>query len=416
MTTASSIFAFHLRSAFILLLACFSLCGCRESSDDSLTTSTNNHLAQQAFLKGSGAAAYDNFGWSLALSGDTLAVGAHRKDNSTGAVYIFTRSGTSWTEQARLRPTDVAAGDVFGANVALVGDTLVVGAPYKNSGAGAVYVFSRSGTNWTEQACLTASNAAANDNFGSSLALSGDTLAVGAFGKNSNAGAAYVFSRSGTSWTEQARLTALNAAANDNFGSSLALSGNTLAVGAPIKDTSTGAVYVFNRSGTNWTEQACLTASNAATYNCFGCSLGLSGGTLAVGAWGKDSSSGAAYIFICSGGAWSEQACLTASNAEATDYFGYSVSLSGDVLAVGAIREDSGGSGPTNNSTSDSGAAYVFSRSGGVWTERDYLKASNAAANSLFGYCVALDGNSLAVGAIYEDSNASDSGAVYLFR
>lgn len=305
------------------------------------------------------------------------------------------------------------AGDVFGTSVALVGDTLAVGAYGKNSDAGAVYVFTRSGTNWTEQACLTAANAAANDIFGRSLALSDDMLAVGAPGKNGYAGAAYVFSRSGTIWTEQTNLTAPNAAANDLFGWSLALSDDTLAVGAPSKDTSTGAVYVFSRSGTTWAQQAYLMA--AVAYSRFGFSLALSGDTLAVGAWGAYNS-GAAYVFSRSGMVWSQQACLTASNAEATDYFGHSVSLSGDVLAVGAINEDSDGSGPTNNSAGDSGAAYVFNRSGGIWTERAYLKASNAAANSLFGFSLALDGDSLAVGAAYEDSIASESGAVYLFR
>jgi hypothetical protein len=405
---------------------------------------------QQAYVKASNTEAFDSFGASVALSadGNTLAVGApYEASNATGiggnqasnsspasgAVYVFSRSGSTWLQQAYVKASNTEEGDLFGNSVALSadGNTLAVGAEREDSNAigvngnqannsltdaGAVYVFSRSGTSWSQQAYVKASNTGPFDRFGRSVALSadGNTLAVGAPFEDSNAtgvggvdnnsaadaGAVYVYSRSGITWSQQAYVKASNTGADDNFGNSVALSadGNTLAVGAPWED------------------------SNAIGVN------GNQANNLSPGA-------GAVYVFSRSGSTWVQQAYVKASNTGADDFFGQSVALSadGNTLAVGATREYSNAIGVNGNQASNSspasGAVYVFSRSGSTWLQQAYVKASNTEEGDFFGWSVALsaDGNTLAVGALYEDSNATGiggdqtnnsanaAGAVYLY-
>jgi hypothetical protein len=419
-------------------------------------------------------------------------VNGNQADNSapcSGAVYVFVRTGAAWTQQAYVKSSNSEASDQFGRSVALSGNTLAVGAVGEDSAAtgsgatqtdnsasssGAVYVFERSGGVWTQQAYLKASNTGSGDNFGGAVALSGNTLAVAAAqersaatGINGNqsddsaagAGAVYVFVRSGVAWAQQAYLKASNTGANDGFGVEIALSGDTLAVGAYSEGSSatgingqemdnsapgSGAVYIFVRSGTAWAQQAYLKGSNTEADDRFGVGLALSGDTLAVGAADEDSAatgvngnqtdnaaanSGAVYVFVRTGATWAQQAYLKASNAEAADEFGVSIALSGDLLAVGAHEASSAvgiNGNETDNSAPNSGAVYVFLRTAGVWTQRAYLKASNAARDDNF--CVlALSGETLAVGAIGEsssakgvngdqaDNSAAFSGAVYVF-
>jgi len=314
---------------------------------------SGTNWTQQAKLTASDGAAEDYFGRSVALSGDAALVGASNDDigaNSfQGSVYVFTRNGMNWTQQAKLTASDGAAYDGFGYSVALDGDTALVGAPDDdigaNNGQGSVYVFTHSGATWSQQAKLTASDGVAYDYFGYSLALDGDTALVGAFaddiGANNGQGSAYVFTRSGTNWTQQARLTASDGAAGDYFGK-IALNGDTALVGAPRDDdrgTDSGSVYVFTRSGTSWSQQAKLTASDGAAYDGFGVSVAFSGDTALVGAYYDDdlgSASGSAYVFSRSGTNWTRQAKLTASDGAAFDHFGISVALSGDTALVGA--------------------------------------------------------------------------------
>ena len=407
--------------------------------------------SQQAYIKASNTANADQFGISLSLSGDgnTLAVGANAEDSnatgingdqsdnsasSSGAAYVYVRSGTSWSQQAYIKASNAEANDFFGQSLSLSadGNTLAVGANGEASNAtgingdqsdnsvipaGAAYVFVRSGTSWSQQAYIKASNTGTSDQFGGSLSLSGDgnTLVVGASGEDSNAtgingdqsnnsasdaGAAYVYVRSGTSWSQQAYVKAGNAEAGDSFGRSLSLSvaGNTLAVGATSEDS--------NATGINGDE-----SDNSAFV------------------------AGAVYVYTRSGITWSQQAYVKASNTEAIDRFGTAVSLSadGNTLAVGANVEDSNATGingdQSDNSASGSGAAYVFVRSGAMWSQQAYAKASNTGGDDQFGRAVGLsaDGNTLAVGANDESSNATgvggdqtdnsanSSGAVYVY-
>ncbi|MCG6118775.1 MAG: choice-of-anchor D domain-containing protein [Aquimonas sp.] len=412
---------------------------------------------------------------SGSLSGDTLVVGAPSEDGGfqgsnssqqSGAAYVFVRfAGNQWLQQAYLKASNIGAGDRFGHSVAVSGDTLVVGAPGERSQAtgvngnqlddsaidsGAAYVFLRVGGiggTWNQQAYLKASNTDRFDRFGHAVAVSGDRVVVGAPRESSSAtgvngnqsnndaedsGAAYLFERNQAngSWSQLAYLKASNTGAGDQFGHAVAINGTTVVVGAPEEDSAndgagnSGAVYVFQREGISvggWFQQRYLKASNAGAGDLFGYSLALSGETLVVGAQGEGSNatgvngdqtdnsaanSGAAYVFVRTGGrngSWSQQAYLKASNTGAGDAFGFSVGLSGNLLVVGAIGEDSNARGidgnQANNSIGGSGAAYAFVRSGTTWRPQAYIKASNTdLGNFDFGHSLAVWGSRLVVG------------------
>jgi hypothetical protein len=356
----------------------------------------------QTRLTASDAAASDLLGYSVAISGDTMVAGAPGKSSYTGAAYVYTRSGSTWTQQRKLTASDAATSDLFGISVAISGDTAVVGACGKSSSTGAAYVFTRSGSTWSEQQKLTASDGVASDYFGNSVAISGDTIVVGASDKSSYTGAAYVYTRSGSTWSPQQTLTASDAAQWHYFGRSVAISGETLVVGAEGKSSYRGAAYVFTRSGSTWSPQQTLTASDAAQWHYFGRSVAISGDTVVVGNIGRSSYAGAAYVFTRSGSTWSEQQTLTASDAAANDYLGASVAISGDTVLVGAVGKSSW-----------TGAAYVFTRSGSTWSQRD--KQTGAGSSDEFGESVALSGDAAAVGATYDDYAASSGGAAYLY-
>jgi hypothetical protein len=442
-------------------------------------------VRQSTFGKSSTTMSGAQFGQAVAIDRDTLVIGA--PNEGLGAIHVFGRTGDGWIEQARVASQSSRQ---FGQSVAVSGDTLVVGAPGDDSGAtgidgdptggfaiysGAVYVFVRSGTSWIKQAYIKASNAGERDTFGTSVALSGDTLVVGAPGEASSwmgidgdqmdnsaedAGAAYVFVRAGATWTQQAYIKATNTDAHDRFGSSVAVSGDTAVVGSPSEASSAvgingdqnddravsaGAVYVFVRAGATWAQQAYVKASNTRTGGFFGGSLAVSGDTLAVGALtetgistgvngdqrGSGVPSGAVYVFARASGQWTQQAYIKASNAGGGDAFGASVALSpasGDFLAVGALGEASSGAAQSDDTAPGAGAAYLFARSGDMWFQGAYVKASNVEFGDKFGSAVAVSATELVVGAPRESSaagaggvNAADNsapgaGAIYIFR
>jgi hypothetical protein len=404
------------------------------------------------YFKASNSETGDRFGNSVALSADgkTLAVGApmessnavgingDQSDNSalgSGAVYIFTLHAGTWVQQAYLKASNTEARDYFGSSIALSanGDTLVVGSPNEDGSAmgidgdqslnsqpasGAVYVFIRNLGSWSQQAYVKASNTGSVDNFGGSVAVSddGNRIAVGAYGESSSA-------------------LGINGDQNDDT--------------IPYS----GAVYIFTRNLGSWAQDAYVKASNTDRGDYFGWSVTLSrdGKTLAVGAMRESSSatgvngnqgndslaelSGAVYVFSYDAGVWLQEAYIKASNTNDHDAFGIAVSLSGngDSLAVGAKAEASTARGingdQNNNARPYSGAAYVFTRSAGLWSQQAYIKAPNADGGDQFGSTIALsaDGDCLAVGASNEAGNAigingdptynsmTNSGAVYVF-
>jgi hypothetical protein len=445
-------------------------------------------FAQQAYLKASNTDPGDWFGWSVAVSGDTMVVGANREAsnatgvngdqsnntrNLSGAAYVFVRAGNSWVQQAYLKASNTGGGDQFGEFVAISGDTIVIGAVGEDSSAtgvngnqadnsaesaGAAYVFVRSGSTWTQQAYLKASNTQAFDLFGSSLAISGNTIVVGAYQEDSastgvngnesnngasNAGAAYVFVRTGDTWTQQAYLKASNTGAGDNFANSVAISSNTVVVGAVLEDSfatgingnqssesalDSGAAYVFVRAGNTWTQQAYLKASNTTDiYSAFfGESVAIADDTVVVGATGESSSArgvngnqsdyqassaGAAYVFVRSGGTWAQQAYLKASNTRTFYVFGNSVALSGNTAVIGSRNEASSATGVNGNQSNVSavgaGAAYTFIRTGSTWRQVAYLKASNTESTDYFGRSVSVSGGAVVIGAYVEDGSST---------
>ena len=501
-------------------------------------------LQQVAYLKASNPGMFDHFGEGDAISfhtgnavavsadGTTIAVGAQHEGSASrgvngdqsddsaydaGAVYVFTGGGAEWTQQAYIKASNADFGDHFGNYVALSadGNTLAVAAYWEASAAtgingdqednslrlaGAVYIFTRSGETWSQQAYLKASNTGNasredgiidGDQFGTSLAISGDgnTVAVGAVAEDSNAsgfdgdeaddsaqsaGAVYVFTRTGTTWAQQAYVKAPTPAEftnGDMFGYAVGLNddGNTLAVSVYDEGGSSrgvneavdgggrgsGAGYVFARTGETWSEEAYLKSPIAEGNDSWGISLALSadGNTLALGSADEDClatgisppgcdddqeaniSTGAVAVFAREGGTWTQQGHFKASNTDVSDWFGVSLALSGDgnALAAGAIYEASGARGiggqQDDNSAGEAGAVYFFTRNGTEWTQEAYVKAPNADAFDQFGGALAIsaDGRTMLVGARGEDSAAQgangdqadnsvdESGAVYVF-
>ncbi|MEP2937050.1 MAG: hypothetical protein ABJM06_01580 [Gilvibacter sp.] len=414
--------------------------------------------SQQAYLKASNTGTGDFFGRSIGLSGDgnTLVVGAHLEDSNatgiggsqtdnsaanSGAVYIFDRSGTTWSQTAYVKASNTEAGDRFGQSVDISadGNTIAVGAPFEPSNAtgiggdqtnnltpasGAVFIFTKTAGVWSQQEYIKSSNSENGDFVGGHVSISsdGNTLLVGANGEDGNttgvngietdnsftsAGAAYVFSRSGTTWSQQAYLKQSNTEAGDFFGYTVTLSddGNTAAIAAPEEDSAAFGID------------------------------GVQTDNSAIGA-------GAVYVFVRVAGVWSQDAYVKASNTNTDDTFssnGIALSDDGSILIVGAYSEDSSATGidgvETDNTAADAGAAYVYQKSG-TWSQLNYVKASNTDAGDGFGgynlqgynlVSMNNDGSLFIIGAPFEASNATgiggdqannaafNAGAVYVF-
>ena len=389
---------------------------------------------QTAKLTASDGAADDQLGTSVAVSGDTVAAGARGTTGAQGAAYVFVRPGGSWvngTQTAKLTASDGAADDVLGTSIGFSGDTVVAGAPSATVGGnfaqGGAYVFVKPGGGWASgtQTARLVSGGGTGDSVGFSMAVSGDTAVAGApqadVATNGDQGAVYVFVKPATGWVkgiQTAKLTASDGSAGDEFGQSVAVSADTIAVGAPsadVGDPDQGATYVFVKPGGGWvsaTETAKLTAGDGAGGDQIGFSVALSAGTIAAGAPGADlgdTDDGAAYVFVKPGGGWvsaTEAAKLTTSDGAGFDQFGYSVAVSGDTVVAGAPFADVGGT--------DQGAAYIFVKPGGSWvstTETGKLTASDGTASDNLGHSVAISGDAVAGGAL----GADDKGAAYVF-
>jgi len=396
-----------------------------ETADTAKTqtyTVTVRRAATLSFVKASNPGESDIYGAAISVNEDILVVGAQNERSATmgidpesndgalnsGAAYVYQRTEKGWKQQAFLKASNTEAGDVFGERVSVDKDTIVVGAPLEDS--------------------------ASVDAMGNPT---GDLV---------DSGAAYVFVRENGKWRQQAMLKASDAEESAFFGVGAAISGDTLAVAARVKDNGAsvdvGAVYVFVRNAGKWTERKKLLPSNPDAYDFFGHSLAISGNTIVVGSLddsaaagvGADQSnndapiSGAAYVFVGGGDTWTQQAYLKASNPSKDDRFG-NVAISGDTIVVGAWKEDSSGSGvdgEQNDRATDSGAAYVFTRMGTTWREEAYLKPLNTGAGDQFGYAVSISGDVIVVGANFESGAASgvngiisdglsESGAAYVF-
>ncbi len=383
---------------------------------------TPRFLEADKLLAGDGASE-DAFGYSIGLDGDTAVFGAWGDDDNggdSGSAYVFTRAAGAWTEQQKLSPSDGQGNTRFGFVVAVDGDTAVIGAWGDDDNgpfSGSAYVFTRTSGVWTEQQKLTASDGEAGDLFGFLVAVDGDAVVIGALGDDDNgdsAGAVYVFTRDGGVWTERQKLTASDGASMDFFGNSIAVDGDTMLIaadGGGVLD-GPGSVYVFTRSAGIWTEQQKLSPSDGGVNDEFGLSVSVDGSTAVIGSHWHNAvgeDSGAAYVFTRSAGVWTEQQKLIPSDATAIDEFGESVAVDGDTVVVSAWLDDENGD--------NSGSIYVFTRSVGVWTERLKLLASDGQAEDHLGYFrpgLQLSGSTVMAGAP-QDTTPGEPGAAYVF-
>lgn len=336
---------------------------------------------------------------------------------------IPTTSAQTWTESDKLFAGDASPDSVFGHAISVSSDAAIVGAYRNDQWRGAAYVLSCVNGAWVQETKLTASDAAADDCFGWSAAISGSLAVAGAYGDDdagSQSGSAYVFERLGDQWSQTAKLTDADAATIDGFGISAVILGastgssEAIFIGAPFDDEPAldcGSVCVFERRDGRWTQTGKITASDADSQDRFGISVAASGDWLLVGAYFDDErgeDAGAAYLFHLEQGQWIQHAKLTADPPGARDEFGYAVALEGGTAMVGARYHDAHGG--------DSGAVYVFTEANGAWTQTATLTPDDAAAFARFGDSVAKLGDVAIIGADHDDDRGTSSGAAYVFR
>ncbi|MDI1446786.1 hypothetical protein [Polyangium sp. 6x1] len=371
------------------------------------------------------AAADDAFGYAVAIDGDTAVIGAPDDDDAVkgvdaGSAYVFLRNAANntWTQSQRLLSNDASltAGDRFGRAVTISGNIIAVGAPIDNASRGVVFVYQRTafGSNFAYLQKITAADAASGDRFGSSVALSGTTLVVGApfddTTPNTDSGSAYVYLKGATTFAAQGgKLTAGAAAATqDEFGTSVAISGDTIVVGAYGDDDNgsvSGSAFVFFRTAGTWAQQAKLAPPDGKANDWFGYSVAVAGDTALIAAPFALASQGKAYAYTRTGGVWAQQAQILAMDGDGGDQFGYSVSLVGDTAVIGARYDD----------PQSTGSAYVFLRTGGVWAQEKKLTGSDAGLGDQFGHAVGVSGSWAIVGSESHDGPAANTGAAYMF-
>ncbi|MBD2357668.1 DUF4347 domain-containing protein [Tolypothrix sp. FACHB-123] len=372
---------------------------------------------------------FDRFGISVGIDGNTAIVGAPGDVGPSviegGIAYIYQFDGSAWVKQADLTAGsgDSSYRDYFGETVAIDGDRVIIGAPGDNGSSisegdiGAAYIFERNGSSWVRQTKLRANDVGASDQFGSSVAMDGDWAIVGALYDDNNfgvdSGCAYIFRFNGSNWVQYAKLTANDGAAFDYFGNSVAISGNTAIVGAVNDDDANlgadvGAAYVYQFDGTQWVQQAKLTATDSNVFKYFGGSVSIDGTTAIVGAAGENFNRGSAYIYQFNGTSWVEQVKLISNDVAQGDRFGNSVSISNNRVVVGALFDD-------NDLGTDSGSAYVYQFNGSTWVQETKLIPNNGVAYNRIGTSVDISGGTVIAGAPFGDRFGNGNGSAYLF-
>lgn len=330
----------------------------------------------------------DSLGTAVAVSGSIAVIGADGVNTSTGAAYVFARSGTRWLPQAALSDPRGAPYDYFGSSVAISGTTAVV------AGHGAAYVYARSGARWLRRAVLADPPTARGD---PEVAISGATVVVGAWGVKNMTGAVYVYVRSGTSWRREATIPDPAGVAGDEFGSAVAISGTTLGIGA--RGTGNGTAYVYALSGTRWQREATLPAPSSGDFT-FGAAIALSDTTALIGDFNFKNATGVAYVYRRAGGQWRLGATLSDPGHGQGDDFGVAVGISGTTAVIGA------------DAVHGAGAAYVFVQTGGHWVLNTTLPDPRNKFLDAFGQALAMSGATVVIGAPQVDSEA---GAAYLY-
>jgi hypothetical protein len=349
---------------------------------------------QLAELKGSDTVHGDYFGYSVAISGTTAVVGAPGHA-SAGRAYVFTKTASGWQQTVELKGSSNSKKDQFGSAVAISGTTAIVGADSHAHGAGAAYVFAKTASSWKQVAELKGSDAVAHDSFGYSVAISGTTAVVGAWGHANGAGRVYVFMKTRSGWKQAAELKGSDTVAGDSFGISVAILGTIVVVGAFDHANYVGCAYVFAKTAGLWKQTAELKGANSVALDQFGSAVAISGTTVVVGAFDHANSSGRVYVFMKTRSGWKQAVELKGSNTVGVNYFGESVGVSGSTAVVGAWGH-----------TKDAGRAYVFTKMGGVWKQTAQLKGSDTVTWDAFGESVAISGTTAVVGAFGHANNA----------
>jgi hypothetical protein len=352
---------------------------------------------QLAELVGSDTAASDLFGFSVATSGTTTVVGAIGHAKYAGRAYVFDKTASGWKQVAELKGSDTAASDEFGSSVAISGTTVVVGAGNHANYAGEAYVFDKTASGWKQVAELKGSDTAAADYFGWSVAVSGTTAVVGAYGHSNKAGRAYVFTKTASGWKQAAELDGSDTVAGDQFGSAVSLSGTTAVVAATSAANSAGRVYVFTKTATGWNQTAELKGSDTAAGDHFGWSVAISGATAVVGAFHHANIAGRVYVFTKTATGWNQTAELKGSDTVAGAGFGISAAFSGATTVVGATGEQG------------TGRAYIFTKTATSWKQAAELKGSDSIAGNEFGFSMDVSGTTAVVG-------ADNAGRAYVFQ
>ncbi|MFI5300796.1 MAG: hypothetical protein ACHREM_22155 [Polyangiales bacterium] len=338
-------------------------------------------------------------GWAIAVDGDTALAGSPYENDNTGAAYLFTHAGTTWTLDTKLVGGDSVASDDFGAAVAVSGGWAIVGAPYAAASAGAAYIFQQSGLTWTQVSALK--GVSAGDEFGYSVAMDGDTALVGAPFSSTGATVTVYTQKGTTSWLPTQVLTPTQFGVA--FGFSVAIQGDTALVGEPEDTATNGVAFVFTRSGTTWSRSATLRPS---ALKLFGTSVALDGDTAIVGSPYDSGEQGSAYVFARSGTTWTQQGQLLAPDPFAGDKLGWSVAIRGDSAIVGAPFRQF-----------ETGAAYSFQRSGTSWVYTSTLVALDFTKNTEFGQAVAMRSDGTTLLGSYGAGTGVNlvAGAVYVF-
>jgi hypothetical protein len=362
----------------------------------------------------------DGFGRATVVRGDTAFVGAPMA-SAGGAVYVYTRIEGVWTQVQKLNAIDSPPGADFGYSIALDGETALIGAPFTtltddgNRHQGAAYVFTRTDGVWTQRAMLVASDFAAEDQFGNAVALQGGQAFIAAYNAAIDGkpyqGAAYVLEGAGDTWTETQKLVASDGAGGEDFGYAIAVSGSTLLVGSAYAagtNPQQGAAYVFTETDGTWNESTKLVADDGASFDTFGTALAIVGDTAVIGSpyaqIGEEFSRGAVYVYTGSGADWSFELKLIPSDGAGGDAFAWSLGFDGDALVAGAPFAQVG-------DNLIQGAAWIFTRSSGSWTETRKLVASDGVEGDNFGYAVAIDDGSVLVGSPFSAAH----GGAYIY-
>lgn len=357
-----------------------------------------NWIEQDKFLSPSGVS--NNFGKSVSIFGKYAIVGVYRENNNTGSAYVYKRNGTNWIKQQQLTASDGKIGDCFGYSVSIDGNLAIVGAYGDENGTGSVYVFNNSGTTWVEEEKLMAPDGSVNDWFGYSVSIDGNYVIVGAYGDDDFTGSAYLFENC-CAWKIREKMNTSNGL--PYFGWSVSVSGDYAIIGAPgaPASNSTGSTYIFQRGdGIRWYEKANWSGENSGQY--LGISVSIDGNYAIAGAYGDNEGTGIVYTFQRTGEDWLKGEKLTASDGNKQDYFGVSVTIDGNYTIIGAFDDEN-----------SMGSAYVFKCNDTIWTEEQKLIASDGESNDYFGYSLSINGGYIIIGA-YGDDNFKGSAYIFM--